>query len=222
MSAQAAIERRIIGLGLDRRERALLASIARHWDQHGYGPTVRELQQDLGLSSLSVAAYWIGRLERRGLVVKTAGAARSIRVVGMTEERPGYDGKPSGAGEAAADLDWFQRAVGEWADRTFPESSRASITAHLGEEVTELQSVSQGTGWFADAEEEAADCLLLLLHYAHKQGFSLLGAARAKHAINQRRTWEADHGGKGYWKHCEGSPPWDPWTDAVPVKGESS
>lgn len=80
-----------------------------------------------------------------------------------------------------AGLDAFQQMEGTWADETFPTSTPASILAHLRTEVTEL-SVSL-------EPEEAADCLLLLLHFAHKRGFSLMQEARRKFAINQTRTW---------------------------------
>lgn len=80
-------------------------------------------------------------------------------------------------------VDEFQRAVGEWADATFPLSTDQTIRAHLSDEVAELAD-----GVMVDAFE-AADCYLLLLHLAHKEGFSLDEVAREKFAINQRRTW---------------------------------
>lgn len=83
----------------------------------------------------------------------------------------------------AREAETFQHAVGEWADKTFPQSTADSIRAHLSDEVAELAD-----GVDVDAFE-AADCLLLLLHLAHKEGFSLIGTAREKHAINQRRQW---------------------------------
>lgn len=99
----------------------------------------------------------------------------------------------------------FQRIVGEWADAVFPRSDWRSISAHLCAEVQELENAlstapREGRGQF---EEEAADCFLLLLHLAHKEGFDLMSEALAKMEINASRTWETDHGGKGYWKHIE-------------------
>lgn len=93
----------------------------------------------------------------------------------------------------------FQRKVGEWADRTFPESNSGSILRHLFEEIQELASVPD----LQDASEEAADCYLLLLHLAHKNGFDLKAAAVEKMARNILRTWETEAGAKGYRKHVE-------------------
>lgn len=108
-------------------------------------------------------------------------------------------------------MDGFQREVGEWADRTFPRSDWFSICGHLREEATELSEALGATAHDqkadAEARTEAADCLLLLLHLAHKEGFDLLAEARAKHAVNVARTWETDDGGKGYWKHTDPAPP---------------
>src|SRR5688572_29771462 len=102
-----------------------------------------------------------------------------------------------------------QSAVGRWADATFPQSDGASILRHLDEEIRALREAHMEAAAEFDTRRstrdaiaaEAADCLLLLLHFAHKSGFALLDAAIDKHAINTSRTWETDDGGKGYWKH---------------------
>jgi NTP pyrophosphatase (non-canonical NTP hydrolase) len=105
-------------------------------------------------------------------------------------------------------MDMFQERVGIWADGTFPESDWRSIVAHLQEEVQELSSAlyedADGRG---DYREEAADCLLLLLHLAHKEGFSLMASAMKKNGENQRRGWETDDNGRGYWKHIDAPTP---------------
>lgn len=97
-----------------------------------------------------------------------------------------------------SELDIFQRAVGEWADKNFPHSSPKTITAHLSDEVGEL---------IADPSDpsEAADAVLLLLHLAHKQGYSLLEVARAKHDRNLRRKWGSPDS-RGVVRHTEEPP----------------
>lgn len=85
------------------------------------------------------------------------------------------------------DFDAFQRQVGEWSGKTFPLSTRYSIAAHLDEEVAELtDTLHEGRGVY-EYEEEAANCLLLLLHLAHTLDFSLAEATRRKFGRNQRR-----------------------------------
>lgn len=82
--------------------------------------------------------------------------------------------------------DALQRATGEWAEATFPHSTPESIVAHLRREVEELATAvaeREGIIW------EASDCALLLLHLAHKRGFSLDEAARSKLETNRLRTW---------------------------------
>lgn len=103
-----------------------------------------------------------------------------------------------------SDLDKLQRGVGEWGKRTFPQSHAGSIVKHLTEEVAELRAAVERMPLATDAHaEEAADCLLLLLHLAHRSGFSLFDAAVVKFSINRQRTWETDGGDKGYCKHVE-------------------
>ena len=79
-------------------------------------------------------------------------------------------------------LNTFQEEVGSWADSTFPHATVASILAHIREEVTEELR--------AEADpSEAADVLLLLLHYAHKRDFDLFQEAQRKLSINRMRAW---------------------------------
>ena len=94
----------------------------------------------------------------------------------------------------------FQHEVGEWANATFPQSETTSINAHFQEEAVELD-YALGSRSNDEVKEEAADCLLLLLHLSHKMGFSLFAAAMEKFEVNKARQWEAEAGVKGYWKH---------------------
>jgi len=82
----------------------------------------------------------------------------------------------------------FQNEVGTWGDKTFPASTPDSIVAHLAREVGELADHHDS--------EEASDCLLLLLHHAHREGYDLLAEARIKFEINKKRQWgEPDENG---------------------------
>ena len=75
----------------------------------------------------------------------------------------------------------IQKTVGEWGCETFSKATNTTIIAHLKREVNELED---------DCDpEEAADCLLLLLHLAHREKFDLLAEAQKKFAINKKRKW---------------------------------
>ena len=91
----------------------------------------------------------------------------------------------------------FQREVGEWGLATFPQSTPATILAHLAEEVRELEDAAG-----AACAEEAADVFLLLLHYCHRREIDLLREARAKLAVCRERTWARDEAA-GYSRHVE-------------------
>jgi NTP pyrophosphatase (non-canonical NTP hydrolase) len=98
-------------------------------------------------------------------------------------------------------LDEFQREVGEWGEKTFPQSNLLSIIRHFDEEASELVgAMEHPTKDFPDIDEEAADCFLLLLHYCHRRGVSLMELAEWKMLINRERKWTKDSG-KGYVKH---------------------
>jgi SOS-response transcriptional repressor LexA len=48
----------------------------------GCSPTYRQLRDGCGISSTSVVTYWLGVLERDGLIERSTDEARAIRVVG--------------------------------------------------------------------------------------------------------------------------------------------
>lgn len=77
--------------------------------------------------------------------------------------------------------DDFQEEVGEWADKTFAKSSPETVIKHLKREVSELEASGK--------PDEVADCILLLMHYAHKKGFSIFEECVKKHEVNKRRKW---------------------------------
>lgn len=91
-------------------------------------------------------------------------------------------------------LDRFQQDVGAWAEQTFTRATDSSIMAHLGREFKELRDlvarsecdIAISTDHIA---EETADCFLLLLHLAHRCGFSLIDAADEKFTANRLRQW---------------------------------
>ena len=88
------------------------------------------------------------------------------------------------------DLDHAQQVVGEWGIATFPQGSRtyaqwqAALLANLREEVSELEAACAMHHVYGEPStiaEAAADCLLLLLQLAHREGFSLFDASAAKY-----------------------------------------
>jgi dATP/dGTP pyrophosphohydrolase len=109
----------------------------------------------------------------------------------------------------------LQDAWGEWADKTFPQSDLESIASHFREEAREFAGFehSEDDTWNVPPSHdpvEAADCLLLMLHHAHKAGYNLMEEALKKAKINIERDWDTtDEGGHGHFKHKE-----DPLHDA--------
>lgn len=113
------------------------------------------------------------------------------------------------------DLKAFQDAWGEWADKAFPRSDLESIASHFREEALEFAGGDiplSSTNYIKEPylesvppshdPEEAADCLLLLLHHAHKAGYDLMAEAMRKAQINVERDWDTeDEGGHGHFKH---------------------
>ena len=96
----------------------------------------------------------------------------------------------------------MQAEIGAWGNETFPQSTSDTILAHLQEEIAELTAEAESER-SSDYRIEAADCFLLLLHFAHRKGFSLFDAAMAKMAINRQRQWKTTPEAAGHFKHVE-------------------
>ena len=62
----------------EERMRAVVGAIARHRVEQGYPPTLRDVQDETGFSSLSVVNFWLNRCEEAGLLVRTRGIARAV------------------------------------------------------------------------------------------------------------------------------------------------
>lgn len=77
--------------------------------------------------------------------------------------------------------DGFQEEVGSWANKTFGKSTPETVLKHLKREVAELETSGE--------PDEVADCVLLLLHYAHKRGISIFEECVKKHEVNKQRKW---------------------------------
>lgn len=64
---------------LSPRQAAMLAYIKAYIGDNGWDPTLRQIMAACGITSTSVAAYNLDRLERAGYIV-TGGGARMIRL----------------------------------------------------------------------------------------------------------------------------------------------
>lgn len=81
--------------------------------------------------------------------------------------------------KAEQTLDEFQEQVGVWAEKTFPTYTKETVLIHFMREAKELKE--------SQSIAEAADCMLCLLHFAHKSKESLLHHTTEKHLINHNR-----------------------------------
>lgn len=72
-----------------KRQQAVLDNIEKHIREKGYGPTVREVCQDLGLSSPSTVHVHLKALEEKGLIKRDPLKSRSISLAYPVEEHEG-------------------------------------------------------------------------------------------------------------------------------------
>jgi repressor LexA len=66
---------------VNKRQADILEYVKAYWDRVGYSPSIREIQDDLGISSTSVVNYNLNVLVREGLITRALRTARSILVV---------------------------------------------------------------------------------------------------------------------------------------------
>ena len=56
----------------------ILRYVVEFWTEHGYSPSLREIQKACDISSLSVVKWNLGTLEKRGDISRVPEIARSI------------------------------------------------------------------------------------------------------------------------------------------------
>ncbi|WP_026370525.1 transcriptional repressor LexA [Kallotenue papyrolyticum] len=66
--------------GLTQRQKNILNYIQRFVQENGYPPAIRNIQNDLKISSTSVVAYNLKKLEERGLLSRDARFARGMKL----------------------------------------------------------------------------------------------------------------------------------------------
>ncbi len=73
---------------ITKRQRAVLENIEKHIREKGYGPTVREVCQDLGLSSPSTVHVHLKALEEKGYIKRDPLKSRSISLTYPVDRDP--------------------------------------------------------------------------------------------------------------------------------------
>lgn len=74
---------------LSRRQQDILGFIESFSDDRSYPPTIREIQEGLGISSTSVVDYNLNVLEQRNLIHRNRNISRGIELVGRVSPRRG-------------------------------------------------------------------------------------------------------------------------------------
>jgi repressor LexA len=72
---------------LSQRQQAILDFIGNFLDANDYPPTIRDIQQELGISSTSVVDYNLKVLEERDYIRRNRNISRGIEVVGRMPNR---------------------------------------------------------------------------------------------------------------------------------------
>lgn len=74
----------------------VVGAIAGHAAEHGYPPTLRDVQFKLGLSSVSVVDYWLDRCEEAGLIERAREVARGVTLTEAGRALAEAAGEPGG------------------------------------------------------------------------------------------------------------------------------
>jgi repressor LexA len=74
---------------LSRRQQDILNYIESFTADRSYPPTIREIQEGLGISSTSVVDYNLNVLEQRNLILRNRNISRGIELVGRPQQRRG-------------------------------------------------------------------------------------------------------------------------------------
>lgn len=73
---------------LTRRQREVLDACLAYTRTHGYPPSLREIQQMVGLQSVSTVYVHVQALERKGYLQRAPGSPRAMRILHPDEWTP--------------------------------------------------------------------------------------------------------------------------------------
>jgi len=77
------------------RQKQVLNIIARHLQNYGYPPSLREIAAGLGVKNVFGIQRHLDALEKKGLLSRSGGSSRGIRLTGPALLRHGVDGEDS-------------------------------------------------------------------------------------------------------------------------------
>ena len=60
---------------------SVLKTIVEYRNEHGYPPTIREIREEVGASSTSNISHHLQIMERDGVIERTPGVSRGIKVL---------------------------------------------------------------------------------------------------------------------------------------------
>lgn len=89
---------------LSERQQAVLDYIAAFLDENDYPPTIRDIKNELAISSTSVVDYNLKVLEERSLIRRNRNISRGIELVGRVPQRGGSSVPVHIVGQIAAGL----------------------------------------------------------------------------------------------------------------------
>lgn len=82
----------------------------------------------------------------------------------------------------------FQKTIGEWQKKAFPDLAWTGSINHLRREVREL-TLAMFDYDLDGIKEETADCMFILFWFANKFGFSIEDEINRKFEVLKNRKW---------------------------------
>lgn len=74
---------------LTKRQKQMVTFLEQYIDEHGYAPTLSEVGQYFGLSSLATVHKHLRNLEQKGFIRRTHNHSRALEIAGKGDERAG-------------------------------------------------------------------------------------------------------------------------------------
>lgn len=93
---------------LTERQKKILLCIADALDDQGYPPTIREIGEQVGISSTSVVNYHLNKLRERGLIDRDDRVSRGLKITEAGEEQLGGRRAPVPASAEAPERRLFR------------------------------------------------------------------------------------------------------------------
>src|SRR6185436_396438 len=150
---------------LTRRQKQILDYVTRHIEKRGYAPTIEEIGDHFGLSSLATVHKHLSNLQSKGLIRRESNRSRALELVPTTVKVQAVELPLLGLVAAGSPIEAIQSTETIWVPEDMVGRGRTYVLQVKGQSMIEEQ-IRDGDYVIVEDRQDAEDgeMVIALLH----------------------------------------------------------